>query len=98
MEESTGEGGLRGILAELMQACASMTNFRPAAVVSGIIRTLETGLSGYSRWGEKAKLTHTFECVAAQCFKDSSKQSGPVHRSETTSDCRKAPFKSQTLN
>ena len=32
MEESTGEGGLRGILAELMQACASTTNFRPAAV------------------------------------------------------------------
>ena len=32
MEESTGEGGLRRIRAELMQGCASATNFRPAAV------------------------------------------------------------------
>ena len=30
---STGEGGLRRIRAELMQGCASATNFRPAAVV-----------------------------------------------------------------
>ena len=33
VEESTGEGGLRRIRAELMQGCASATNFRPAAVV-----------------------------------------------------------------
>ena len=32
MEESKGEGGLRRIRAELMQGCASATNFRPAAV------------------------------------------------------------------
>ena len=31
MEESTGEDGLRRIRAELMQGCASATNFRPAA-------------------------------------------------------------------
>ena len=35
MEESTGEGGLRRIRAELMQGCASATNFRPAAVYYG---------------------------------------------------------------
>ena len=33
MEESTGEGGLRRIRAELMPGCTSATNFRPAAVV-----------------------------------------------------------------
>ena len=33
MEESTGEGGLPRIRAELMQGCASATNFRPAAVL-----------------------------------------------------------------
>ena len=33
MEESTGEGGLRRIRAELMQGCASATNFRPATVL-----------------------------------------------------------------
>ena len=31
MEESKGEGDLRRIRAELMQGCASATNFRPAA-------------------------------------------------------------------
>ena len=39
-EDSTGEGGLRGILAELMQACASTTNFRPAAVLFYIFITM----------------------------------------------------------
>ena len=33
MEESTGERGLRRVRAELMQGCASATNFRPAAVL-----------------------------------------------------------------
>ena len=33
MEESTGEGGLRRIRAELMQGCAIATNFRPAAAI-----------------------------------------------------------------
>ena len=33
MEESTGEGGLRRIRADLMQGCASATNFRPAAIL-----------------------------------------------------------------
>ena len=37
MEESTGEGGLRRIRAELMQGCASATNFRPAAVIGKIL-------------------------------------------------------------
>ena len=32
VEESTGERGLRRIRAEVMQGCASATNFRPAAV------------------------------------------------------------------
>ena len=32
VEESKGEGDLRRIRAELMQGCASATNFRPAAV------------------------------------------------------------------
>ena len=32
MEESAGEGGLRKTYAELIQGCASTTNFRPAAV------------------------------------------------------------------
>ena len=32
MEESTGEGGLPRIRAQLMQGCASTTNFRPGAV------------------------------------------------------------------
>ena len=32
MQESAGEGGLRTIRAEVMQGCASATNFRPAAV------------------------------------------------------------------
>ena len=36
MEESTGEGGLRRIRADLMQGCASATNFRPAAVLGSI--------------------------------------------------------------
>ena len=37
MEESTGEGGLRRIHAELMHGCASATNFRPAAVIIVLI-------------------------------------------------------------